>query len=559
MQLFSNLEKKHYIFLAGLLVVNVLQSAFTNMHADESYYWMYSQHLAWGYFDHPPMAAFLIFLGDSVMHNELGLRLFFILVSILTVAMVVNELDEKKDVFFMALFILSFPLMHTHIGGFMALPDTPLVFFTLLFFLGYKKFVAAPNLKIALFLGFVAAAMIYSKYHAFVALGLIVLSNLKLLKNKYFWVTVVVAILLLAPHVLWQIENHFPTFKYHLSGRTKPVRFWTVQNNITSQLLVAGPLTCLIVFFGLSKFKVNHDPYKRAIIFSILGFYIFFFLMSFKNRIEAHYTTAITPLLIIATYPIISNSHVLKKWFTRLGLPVVIILFIFRFYLAADFIPNYKQFKISFYNHKAAVEEIKTLAAGKKVASFNNFDFPGTYQFYSGDPAIHLASPGYRFCQFDLWDEETAAEGDSLFIIIPDRMDNTDLIQLKNGKWVKTIVIPAFQSLKHLDLKYSDVTLKGDTLMMQITLTNLSDHTIKFKHSSMPLIGFNQHKMNEILTTPLLQITGKEYLEPTEQVSFKYAVPLDLVDTEQSIILFTQTIERNRGQMVSIDLDDFIK
>ncbi len=557
MKLFSNLEKKHYFLLAGWLFVNILQSAFTNMHADESYYWMYSQHLAWGYFDHPPMAAFLIFLGDSIMHNELGVRLFFILISTLTLAMIINELDEKKDLFFLGLFILSFPLVHTHIGGFMALPDTPLVFFTLLFFLGYKKFVATPNLKMALFLAFVAAAMIYSKYHAFVALGLVVLSNLKLLKNKYFWITVIVAVLLLTPHILWQIENNFPTFKYHLSDRTKPVRFWTVQNNITSQLLVAGPLTCLIVFFGLSKFRINGDPFKRAIIFSILGFYIFFFLMSFKNRIEAHYTTAITPLLMIATYPIISNTPVLKKWFTRLALPVVIILFIFRFYLAADFIPNYKQFKISFYNHKAAMTEIKKLAKGKQVASFNNFDFPGTYQFYTGDPAIHLATPGYRFCQYDLWDEESAAEGDSLFIIIPDRMDNTNLIQLKNGKMVKTIVIPEFQSLKNLDLNYSNVTLRNDSLNMQITLTNLSDHIIKFKHSSMPLIGFNQHKKDEISTTPLLQITEKELLEPKEQVSFKYSVPLNMVDIKQSILIFTQTKERNRGKMVAINVGDY--
>ncbi len=409
----------------------------------------------------------------------------------------------------------------------------------------------------AIFLAFVAAAMVYSKYHAFVALGLVVLSNLKLLKNKYFWITVIFAVLLLTPHILWQIENNFPTFKYHLSDRTKPMRFWTVQNNITSQLLVAGPLTSLIVFFGLSKFRINGDPFKRAIIFSILGFYIFFFLMSFKNRIEAHYTTAITPLLIIATYPIISNNLVLKKWFTRLALPVVIILFIFRFYLAADFIPNYKQFKISFYNHKAATEQIKKMAAGKKVGSFNNFDFPGTYQFYTGDPAIHLASPVYRFCQYDLWNEEITAEGDSLFIIIPDRMDNTDLIRLKNGKMVKTIVIPEFQSLKSLDLNYSNVVIKNDSLNMQITLNNLSGHTIKFKHSSMPLIGFNQHKKDEISTTPLLQITGKEKLEPMEKVTFKYSIPLNLVDTKQSVLIFTQTKERNRGKMVAINVDDY--
>lgn len=556
MKLFPNLEKKHYLLLAGWLLINILQSAFTNLHSDEAYYWMYSKNLEWGFFDHPPMAAFLVFLGDSIMHNELGVRFLIIILSTLTMAMLMNELNEKKDLFFLSVFILSFPLMHTHIGGFLALPDTPLVFFTLLFYLGYKKFVHDPTLKMAILMAFVAAAMIYSKYHAFVALGLIVLSNLKLLKNKYFWVTVIIALLLLVPHILWQIDNHFPTFKYHLSDRTKPLRFWTVQNNLTSQLLVAGPLTGLIVFYALSKFKINNDSFKRAMIFSILGFYIFFFIMSFKNRIEAHYTTAITPLLMIATYPIISNDPVLKKWFKRLSIPVVVILFVFRFYLAADFLPNFGQAKISFYNHKSAAEEVKKMAEGKKVASFNNFAFAGIYQFYTGDPAIHMATPGYRFCQYDLWDEETAGEGEPLFVYIPDRMDTTDNIALTNGRKARLIITPKFQSLKHLTIINNGGIIKTDTLTLNITMTNEFDHAVQFNHPSVPAIGFMQKKI-EIFSTPLHQITGKEQIAAGEQISFKYNIPLGLLDTSQPVVIYTQTIERNRGRMFAVKISDY--
>lgn len=556
MKLFPNLEKKHWILLGGWLLINIIQSIFTNLHSDEAYYWMYSKNLEWGFFDHPPMAAFLVFLGDSVMHNELGVRLFIILLSTLTIAMIMNELNEKKDFVFLSLFILSFPLVHTHIGGFLALPDTPLVFFTLLFYLGYKKFVNEPNLKMAISLAFIAAAMIYSKYHAFVALGLVVLSNLKLLKNKYFWIIVIIVIILLIPHVLWQIENHFPTFKYHLSDRTKPLRFWTVQNNITSQLLVAGPVTGLIVFYSLTRFRINGDPFKRALIFSILGFYIFFFIMSFKNRIEAHYTTAITPLLIIATFPIISNDSVLKKWFKRISIPVIVIFFLFRFYIAADFLPNFGQAKIAFYNHKSAAEEVKNMADGKKVASFNNFAFPGIYQFYTGDPVIHMAAPGYRYCQYDLWDEETAGEGEPLFVYIPDRMDTTDNITLTNGRKARLIVTPKFQSLKYLSIVNTGGITQNDTLTVYIKLTNEFDHAIEFNHPSLPAIGFMQKKI-EILTTPLVQITGKDKIEVNEQISFKYNIPVDLIDIKEPIVIFTQTVERNRGKMFVLRYSDF--
>jgi hypothetical protein len=260
---------------------------------------------------------------------------------------------------------------------------------------------------------------------------------------------------------------------------------------------------------------------------------------------------------MITTYPIISNNPVLKKWFKRLALPIVILFFFFRFYLAADFLPNFGEIKISFYNHKATTAEIKKMAAGKKVASFNNFAFPGTYEFYTGDPVIHMAAPGYRFCQFDLWDEENEGEGDSLFIVIPDRMDTTDLVQLKNGKRIKTMVIPKFQSLKLLSLEHSNETLSKDSLTMLITLTNKSGHVIEFNHPSMPLIGFTHPKSNEILTTSIFKITNKEQLAPNEQVSFQYSIPLNLLNKKQSILVFTQTIERNRGQIFSINLSDY--
>ncbi len=554
MKLFPNLDKRHYLLLAGWVLINVLQAVFTNLHADEAYYWMYSQNLDWGFFDHPPMTALLIFLGDSLMHTELGVRLLILVLSTLTMAMIMDELNEQKDLLFLVVFILSFPLVHTHIGGFLAIPDSPLVFFTLLFYLLYKRFVQKPTLQLSVLIAIVAAAMIYSKYHAFLALGFVVLSNLKLLKNKYFWLTIGITLILLLPHVIWQVVNEYPSLKYHLYSRSKPVQFWTVHNNLTSQLLVAGPITGLIVFYSLFKFRTNGDMFRKMMIFSILGFYIFFFIMSFKNRIEAHYTTVITPLLMFATYPVITSTPILKKWFKRIAIPVVVILFAIRFYLAADFLPNFGQIKISFYKHREWTNEVKQMAGGKPVASFNNFDFPGTYEFYTGDPAVHLAMPGYRFCQYDMWDEEKAIEGDSVFAVIPERTDNTNLVQLKNGKKYKLLLIPEFQSLKHLSLTCSDIRRTIDTLKTTITLTNNFEHVIRLKHPSQPLIGFVQPKKNEISTASIFEITGKEALIPGEKVSFSYSIPLNLINQQQPVLIFTQTLDRNRGEMEAVDI-----
>ena len=128
-----NLNKKHWYIIGVWFAINLLQAVFTGLHSDESYYWMYAQNLAWGYFDHPPMIAFLIRPGYLLLSDEMGVRLFIALMSTATFALIINELNEKEDIPFLILFVLSFPLIHTHIAGFLAIPDVPLLFFTLCF------------------------------------------------------------------------------------------------------------------------------------------------------------------------------------------------------------------------------------------------------------------------------------------------------------------------------------------------------------------------------------------------------------------------------------------
>src|SRR5258705_4137802 len=74
-------NKLIWYFLLGWTLLNVIQACTLELQGDEAYYWMYSRYLDWGYFDHPPMVALFIRIGDAIMHNELGLRLLTVLAS----------------------------------------------------------------------------------------------------------------------------------------------------------------------------------------------------------------------------------------------------------------------------------------------------------------------------------------------------------------------------------------------------------------------------------------------------------------------------------------------
>jgi hypothetical protein len=503
--------------------------------------------MAWGFFDHPPMAALLIHIGHLLLPGELGVRLLLIFMSTATLALIFNEIGETKDLFFATVFVLSFPLIHTHIAGFMAIPDIPLLFFTMLFLILYRKFLEHPGFKISVLLALVIAAMIYSKYHAFLVVGFTVLSNLKLFRNKYFWFTVLLTFVLLMPHIWWQVANEFPTFKYHLVERAKPFRLKYVFPNILNQLLMAGPLTFVLIFWKLTKFQIR-DKFDRALIFNILGFYILFFLLSFKNRIEAHWAAAIIPMIMLATFPLINRDSKSKLWFKRLSVPVIVLFFVYRIYLALDVIPNAGYTKITFYNREAHAWEIKELAAGRKVGFFNNYAAISNYIFYTGDSAVHLSTPGYRFNQYDLWNDEQYGEGETLFAIQPKNLNPPHIRKMATGQMRGYTIIEEFQSLKGLEIEITNATLTGENLEFDIQLTNTSNCHILTDHISEPVLALMQNEL-EIATFPLTASTAKNKIPANEKAFIHISVTVKKIDKNHPFAFYTRSKENIRGEM----------
>src|SRR5688572_29786204 len=117
-------DKILFIFLGIWASLNLIQSAFVEVHADEAYYWMYSRFLDWGYFDHPPMVALFIKIGDALSGSTLGLRLMTVLTSTLSIYFLWQIL--KPYAVNIKLFMLLFgSVVLFHVYGFITTPDAP--------------------------------------------------------------------------------------------------------------------------------------------------------------------------------------------------------------------------------------------------------------------------------------------------------------------------------------------------------------------------------------------------------------------------------------------------
>ncbi|MEI9809258.1 MAG: hypothetical protein WDO16_16105 [Bacteroidota bacterium] len=77
---------------------------------------------------------------------------------------IIEKLTVNKNPFLFYAIALSVAVLQ--ISGFVAVPDIPLIFFTALFFLLYKKFIGDYSLLNTFLLGLCIALLLYSKYHA---------------------------------------------------------------------------------------------------------------------------------------------------------------------------------------------------------------------------------------------------------------------------------------------------------------------------------------------------------------------------------------------------------
>jgi 4-amino-4-deoxy-L-arabinose transferase-like glycosyltransferase len=364
------------IFLAIWLVINLLQAFFMGLISDEAYYFFYSRDLAWGYYDHPPLIAVFIRLGYLVFNNELGIRLLYVLLSLGTI-LIIHKLSDVKNELLFGLLIFSFMIFQ--ITGFLAIPDSLLLFFTALFFLVYKRYTEESNLQNALLLGMVMAGMFYSKYLGVVIIFFSVISNIRLLWKRSFWVAVFTTIVIFLPHLIWQYRHDFPSFYYHLVERShdEVFRWSNFGDYIVGQFLLTNPFLFIPILYFIVKFKPLNQ-YDRALKFTAFGSLLLPFLLMLKGRVEANWTIAgLIPVFLISYRIFESRPKFYRYLYYTGGISIVIIIMI-RILLIGDFLPEkYQvQFKSMSSGWKAFSQKVSELAENRPVVFIGSYQNP---------------------------------------------------------------------------------------------------------------------------------------------------------------------------------------
>ncbi|MBR4468240.1 MAG: glycosyltransferase family 39 protein [Bacteroidales bacterium] len=499
-------------------VINLLQGIFTEIQEDEAYYALYGEYLAWGYYDHPPMVGLMTFLSSLFFSGTLGVRFFTIIASCLSLwvmwliaigrpfdglrdlnlsstvkAKFVEPVETPTCMHVFLFFVLTCSIVMFNIYGFVTTPDASLILFSALFLLVYQRYLENKSWKNALLMGLFMALMIYSKYHAFLFLGLIVLSNLKLLKDGKFWAACLLALALLTPHILWQVNNDFPSFKYHLVGRNEAFRWSYFLEYLPNQLLIFNPFTFGAVVYMLIKdricvrippapFKRGSGVFERGLKFILIGFFVFFWLMAFRGHVEPHWTIVCVIPVVVLLYRKALVDDKLRKYIKWFILPSLLLVLAFRILLLTPLADRF-----GYHGKEPYYKAIEQVAGDRPVVIRGSFQQPALYHYFTGKESSTLQCYYDRMTQYDLWQFDKDWIGKSVFVC--GALNELSEVYHIGDVAVEGFLTDHFQTANRLITTFSitnandtetPVFHHGDTIQVDFAIYNPCDEIIDF-------------------------------------------------------------------------------
>ena len=405
---------------AAAALARGLMMAGLELYADEAYYWLWSRRPALGYFDHPPMVAWLISISTAILPGEIGVRILFVAcggLAVVFAALAAREAsDDPRAPVYAALLAAAAPLLS--LTGALALPDAPVE----AAYGASTWLIARARGRRWLVAGVAVGLALLSKYTAALlapALVLLVLWDRDLreeLATPWPWAGAALAVAVFLPCLLWDASHGFVSigFQLHHGFRHKP-SLETFLEFVGGQIVGPGPVVAVLAL--VLPFVARQAAARRVAAISSLPVLVTAW-SALRGPVEANWTDLAHPGLCAAAAVVLcrlSAGRVLVAASVALGLALQIGFGVEARSprLIAPDSPAVERFR-GWKEFAARAKE----AAARACAGIGNppgcdandpFVFPENYQYaselayYAGWRRIGPAQN--RPTQLDVWDE----------------------------------------------------------------------------------------------------------------------------------------------------------
>jgi len=291
---------------AVVFVVHILTAPYYGYFRDELYFIACSDHLAAGYVDFAPLAAWIlkanrVLFGDSLY----ALRWLPALANagtIVLTGMIARELGGRRfAVLLAALGIGLTPVMLGNATRYSMNCFEPLFWMTAIYLL--IRIIEGGDPKLFIGLGIACGLGIENKHSTlfFIAALLVAVAltpERRLFASKWSWMAAAITFVLALPNLVWQIQHGFPTYVdlhnvkvMHKNVELPPLAF------IKQQIMMLNPLFALIWIPGIGYLFFEREGRR----YRVLGWtFLLFFVELMALKGKDYYVAPIYPIAFAA-------------------------------------------------------------------------------------------------------------------------------------------------------------------------------------------------------------------------------------------------------------------
>jgi dolichol-phosphate mannosyltransferase len=288
---------------------------------EDAYYWNYSRHLDLGYLDHPPMVAWLIWLGTHVFGGtEFGVRSGAVgcaaVAAIFSYRLTRNLFGDASAL--VALVLMQI-LPFFFLAGLLITPDAPLTaaWSAALYFL--ERALLAGQPRAWLFAGVSIGLGLISKYTIGmlvpVALLFVILdpASRRWLLRWQPYAALLIALLIFSPVIVWNAQHDWASFAFQTARRLAERPRFSLHRLLISALVLLTPTGVLTLLAGrFSRRPADSDEptdLRRRWLFLRLAVLVplsVFVVFSVRHDVKVDWTGA----LWLAAVPALATSIV---------------------------------------------------------------------------------------------------------------------------------------------------------------------------------------------------------------------------------------------------------
>jgi dolichol-phosphate mannosyltransferase len=282
-------------------VLRLVYAGSVEMMPEETYYWNYSQHLDFGYLDHPPMVAWLIRIGTAIFgQSEFGVRTGALCCGAVTsifIYKLAHNLFGRPAA--LAALLLAQALPFFFLSGFLMTPDAALAaaWAASLYFL--ERALLGGQSRAWWFLGLCLGVGLISKY-SIALLGLVAMAFMIWDRPSRRWwrrpepyAAACIAFLIFLPVIVWNARHDWVSFAFQTSRRLAEQPQFALHKLIGSIIVLITPtglLAAAHVLLSRSQRDSQSVRQRRLFALSLLIPLSVFTAFSLRHEVKLDWT-----------------------------------------------------------------------------------------------------------------------------------------------------------------------------------------------------------------------------------------------------------------------------